>query len=729
MFRSPLPAMPLSVFINEFHYDNVGSDTGEFIEVAGPAGQDLTDWSLVLYNGSGGAVYDTVAFSGTIPDQGNSCGTLVVNFPSNGIQTGSPDGIALIDAGGTVVQFLSYEGSFTAVGGPAGGLTSSDIGVSESSSTPTGFSLQLTGTGSVYGDFTWSGPSPSTSGAFNSGQVFTTSPPPAITMTPISSIQGNSDTSPLAGQVVTIEAIVIGDFQNGDGDSGRNLGGFYVQEEDADADGDPLTSEGIFVFEGSTFITDVNLGDKVRISGTVREFFGETQLGSITAVEVISEGNSLPTATSISLPTSTVTLNQNGRYQPDLEAFEGMRVEFSETLTISELFQLDRFNEIRLVQGERPQQFTQFNTPDTAAYEAYLQAVGARTIVYDDGLNQQNAPIGNLDGFGPVFNTADAPRMGDTITGLEGVLSYQWAGNSASGATWRLRSTVDGANAFDQGNPRPATPPDVGGRLKVASFNVLNFFATIDAGTTTTVIGADPRGADNTDELNRQTEKLVTTILGLDADIIGLVEIENDFLSGSSGNAIEFLVNQLNSIAGAGRYSWVDPGTQFAGDDAIAVGFIYDTQAVGLKGDAAILNTPEFLDPNGSGESRNRAALAQTFEEIASGEIFTGVVNHFKSKGSSGLETDRSNPDVDQGDGQGYWNDTRTKAAQALAAWLDTDPTGSGDEDILILGDLNAYAKEDPITYLESIGYTDLARLYGGDDASSYVFDGQTGSL
>ena len=110
-----------SVFINEIHYDNTGTDTGEAIEVAGPAGTDLTGWNIVLYNGSNGASYNTTALSGAIPDQQDGFGTVYVSYPTNGIQNGSPDGMALVDAGGTVVQFLSYEGSFTAADGPAAG--------------------------------------------------------------------------------------------------------------------------------------------------------------------------------------------------------------------------------------------------------------------------------------------------------------------------------------------------------------------------------------------------------------------------------------------------------------------------------------------------------------------------------------------------------------------------------------------------------------------------------
>ncbi|HZD56215.1 MAG TPA: hypothetical protein VE136_05810, partial [Anaerolineales bacterium] len=161
-----------SVFINEIHYDNTGTDAGEAVEVAGPADTDLTGWTIALYNGSPTQlnVYDTINLSGTIPNQQNDFGTL--SFPRAGIQNGSPDGLALVDSSSTVIQFLSYEGSFTAVDGPAAGMTSTDIGVSEPFDTPVGDSLQLTGSGTVYEDFTWAGPEPNTFGAINTGQAF-----------------------------------------------------------------------------------------------------------------------------------------------------------------------------------------------------------------------------------------------------------------------------------------------------------------------------------------------------------------------------------------------------------------------------------------------------------------------------------------------------------------------------------------------------------------------------
>jgi hypothetical protein len=180
---SARPAHGQTVFVNEFHYDNAGTDAGEAIEIAGPAGTNLAGWQLVLYNGAGGAPYDTRMLSGVIPDQQNGFGTLTFTYPVNGIQNGSPDGIALVDGTGQVVQFLSYEGGFTAVGGPANGLASVDVGAEEGGETPVGFSLQLQGTGTTYADFTWSMPIAATVGSVNTSQTFQVGPPPpAVTI-------------------------------------------------------------------------------------------------------------------------------------------------------------------------------------------------------------------------------------------------------------------------------------------------------------------------------------------------------------------------------------------------------------------------------------------------------------------------------------------------------------------------------------------------------------------
>lgn len=173
-----MPASAATVFINELHYDNSGADAGEGVEIAGPAGTDLAGWSLAFYDGGSGTLYGSLALGGLIPDQQNGYGTLF--FARAGIQNGGtpgPDGLALLDSLG-VVQLLSYEGAFTAADGPAAGLTSVDIGVAETGTTPAGFSLQLTGTGSLYQDFVWNGAAAGSPGLVNTGQAFAPSPVP-----------------------------------------------------------------------------------------------------------------------------------------------------------------------------------------------------------------------------------------------------------------------------------------------------------------------------------------------------------------------------------------------------------------------------------------------------------------------------------------------------------------------------------------------------------------------
>ncbi|MEQ8575429.1 MAG: hypothetical protein RIB63_15275, partial [Fulvivirga sp.] len=156
------------VFINEIHYDNDGTDANEGVEIAGPAGTDLSGYSLIAYNGNGGAPYTTVNLSGVLANQSNGFGTAF--FAISGLQNGSPDGMALFD-GSSIVQFLSYEGSFTAVGGVADGLTSTDIGITQGSTTTLGNSLQLSGEGSSYEDFIWN-EATSTYNAPNENQEF-----------------------------------------------------------------------------------------------------------------------------------------------------------------------------------------------------------------------------------------------------------------------------------------------------------------------------------------------------------------------------------------------------------------------------------------------------------------------------------------------------------------------------------------------------------------------------
>jgi uncharacterized protein len=253
----------------------------------------------------------------------------------------------------------------------------------------------------------------------------------------------------------------------------------------------------------------------------------------------------------------------------------------------------------------------------------------------------------------------------------------------------------------------------------------LNYFNTF-TGCTNGVDGAstDCRGAENSLEFERQAAKIVAAMVQMDADIVGLIEIENDGYGPDS--AIQDLVNRLNAATGAGTYALIDVDAETGqlnamGTDAIKVGFIYKPGTVTPVGMTAALNSEEFVTGGDSGP-RNRPALAQAFEQNSTGGRLTVVVNHLKSKGSACTVPD-------QGDGQGNCNLVRLNAALLMAEWLRADPTGIGDPDVLIVGDLNSYAMEDPIMALEEFGFTNLILEFVGPDAYSYVFDGQWGYL
>jgi predicted extracellular nuclease len=556
---------------------------------------------------------------------------------------------------------------------------------------------------------------------------FTTQPPlPDIctnpnhpALTPINQVQSNTLTSPLSGTQVTVRGIVVGDFE-----TNAQLSGFYIQSEPALDDGDPATSEGLFVFNANT--NTVSLGDLVVVTDTVRETFGQTRLGNAPIILVCGPAP-LPAPTDVTLPFSS----------PDApEAFEGMRVRLPQNLTVTDNYFLGRFGQVTLSTGGRLQQPTQITTPGTLA-NAVQAANDLNRIILDDTTNQQNPDPVIFARNGLTLTAANTLRGGDTVSNVVGVMTYGWGGASASPDAYRVRPT--GPVTFTAANPRPAAPPPVGGSLRVASVNLLNYFNTFGANNCTLGVNGGAtncRGADNAAEFTRQVSKTIPMLLGLNADVIGLMELENDGYGPAS--AIQDLVNRLNAATAPGTYAFINPDaalgvTNTLGVDAIKVGFIYRPARVTPVGQTAVLTSGAFgpftLTDN-SQIQRNRPALAQSFQENATGARFTAVVNHFKSKGSSCANNQSPvGPDPDTGDGQGNCNLTRTAAAQELAAWLATDPTGINDPDILILGDLNAYAKEDPITALKNAGYVNLAEDRLGLTSYSYSFQGQWGSL
>lgn len=529
---------------------------------------------------------------------------------------------------------------------------------------------------------------------------------------PISEIQGDGREAAVTGPVSTT-GVVVGDYETG------GLDGFYVQ--DRKGDGDPSTSDGIFVYNPGQQV--VSVGDVVRVDGYASDHFDQTEI-SADRVSVCDSGAQVR-ATKVRLPFDDAA---------DRERYEGMLVRLTQKLSVTETYQLGRFGQVLLSSHGRLPQPTNVVRPGEPANR--VQARNAlNQILVDDASQFQNPDPILFGRDGDPLTAENTLRGGDTATNTVGVMTYTWGGNSASPNAFRVRpvGALHGRIRFHAANRRTHSPDRVGGDLRVASFNVLNYFNTFNDRSTRGqdcaggVAGApmECRGADNAFEFERQADKIVAAIAGLDADVVGLIEIENDGYGEDS--AIQNLVDRINAQVGEDTYSFVDVDAATGqvnalGHDAIKVGMLYKPAVVTPLGTAA-LNTHTFVYGNGT-EPHNRPALAQSFRD-ADGEVATVVVNHLKSKGSDCEDAG----DPDTGDGQGNCAQTRTVAAKELADWLDTDPTGVDDSDVLVMGDLNSYAMEDPIRALEEAGLVNLVRRFEGPDAYSYVFDGQWGYL
>ncbi|HEX3530703.1 MAG TPA: ExeM/NucH family extracellular endonuclease, partial [Thermoanaerobaculia bacterium] len=387
----------------------------------------------------------------------------------------------------------------------------------------------------------------------------------------------------------------------------------------------------------------------------------------------------------------------------------------------------------------RPQQFSEANPPSIAGNTAWADSLSRRKVILDDDNNAQewyltsSTPPGPADGLQYVYypranggfsvgtQGVDFFRGGDLVNGLTGVLHWSFPGFGA--ATWRIRPTAANPTTFTVANPRPVTPPNVGGAIHVVGMNLLNYFTTIDTTASNSVGpcgpsgGQDCRGADSVAELNRQRERASIVVCTLNADVYSFMELENT----TPSDTINDLLGAINArCGGAHPYAFVNTGGTL-GTDAIRVQQIYRTGIVSPVGSPLV-----DLDP-----IHNRPPTAQTYDVVdaanpAFGQRFTVIANHFKSKGSC----PGSGPDTDQNDGQSCWNATRTQQATRLLTWINgTVVPAAGDPDVLLLGDFNSYAKEDPVTTLNGGGYTDLETFFHGANAYSYLFDGQLGHL
>jgi uncharacterized protein len=531
--------------------------------------------------------------------------------------------------------------------------------------------------------------------------------------TPIDSVQGPGATSPLVGQVVDVEGIVVGDFQ---GSSALN--GFFLEEPVATQDGNPLTSEGIFVFASSLA---VNSGDRVRIRGTVTEFASgtssATELGSTSNATVCSTGNPLPPAVTITLPLDPGTT---------FERYEGMLVQFTQQLVVTGSFSLGQFGQIDLAPAVL---FTPTNTPGNVTTWAAATDLNARSVVsLDDASNSANA---NLNGGGlapypaPGLSASNTLRVGALVNPdpLGGSTPVPLVGILDEGFSVYRIQPIAPVTFSNAPNPRPDTAAQttaLGGRFRVASANVLNFFTTLGK-----------RGAQTAQELINQRAKVVAELSKLNSDIYGLSEVQNFANGNTSGgtytnDALNDLATNLATATGR-NYQFINTivaANVVGGDitqngtDAIRSAIIYDASTVTPVGLAALYY--QF--------DTNRPSLAQTFKPAAGAkadsQTFTVVVNHFRSKGSAcgGASDDPF---------QGNCNGLRLNMAQNVQTWLAGNPTSdpAPSRKLLLVGDYNAYLGEDPIQSFLSNGYTNLIAQLIGPGAYSYNFGSRAGYL
>jgi len=513
----------------------------------------------------------------------------------------------------------------------------------------------------------------------------------AVTHT-IPQIQGPGASSPYANSVQTTEGVVT-----------LKVGtGFFIQ--DPAGDGDPTTSDGIFVYTGNT-VAAVQPGDLVRVTGTVFEYTPSgaknsyTELKDVTSIITQSSGHSI-VPVNVSLP------NDN------LGQIEGMLVRFTQPLTVSQNAFLGTRGELTLSAGRRevPTNRHPAGSPEALALAA---ANDSNIIVLDDGIFVAPTTI-------PYIGEDNTVRSGDTVADLTGVVDFGAIGGG--GAAYKLQPTV--TPQFSRDNPRTGAPDLPPGNVKVASANVLNFFTTFTNGNTvfgqagqgctlgTSTTKSNCRGADNLAEFIRQRDKIVAELKAIDADVVGLMEIQNN-----GETAVTYLVDQLNASIGAVSYAVV-PKPVATGTDAIRVAMIYKPAKLGLVGgalsDAAAIN--------------NRPPMAQTFR-AANGEKFSLIVNHLKSKGSCPAG---SGADADNNDSQSCWNATRVQQAQRLVgSFVPQVAAAAGDSDVLIIGDLNSYGAEDPIQVITGAGFVnELERFVRPAGMPySFVFSGLSGYL
>ncbi|HEY0061059.1 MAG TPA: ExeM/NucH family extracellular endonuclease [Telluria sp.] len=505
----------------------------------------------------------------------------------------------------------------------------------------------------------------------------------------IPQIQGSGAASPFNNAVVLTEGVVTHKVANG----------YFLQ--DPQGDGDPATSDALFVFTPGA----VNVGERIRVRGTITEYRPTgaprtyTEMKDVVSTLVLSSGNSV----------SPTNINFDGG--TDLARYEAMLVNINNALTINQTTYLGDRGELTLANGRRETPTNRYR-PGTPEAIALAAANAGNALVLDDSLFSIPTVIPYVDGGNRVV------RAGDTVSGLTGVIDYGSIGGG--GAGFKLQYTVE--PAFSATNPRSAAPALAAGNLRVASANVLNYFTTFTNGSDVlgqtnqgcklgnTTTKGNCRGADNLAEFQRQSTKIVNELKAIDADVVGLMEIQNN-----GDIAVDYLVKQLNTAIGSNAYAYV-PAPATTGTDAIRVAMIYKPARVALVGGA--LSDGDAVN--------NRPPMAQTFK-AGNGAKFSLVVNHLKSKAGCG-----SGGNGDLGDGQGCNNLSRKQQATRLVEYfIPQVKSAANDSDVLVIGDMNAHGFEDPIYIMNQAGLVnELERFVRPNEIPySYVFDGEAGYL
>lgn len=750
LVAAPLAAIPAQanpagtgVVINEL-YMNGGSSgasfTHKFVELYNPTTADipLSGMSLQYRSRTGtGDPTSVVALTGVIPAEG----TYLVGGGTNGANGDAlpaPDqletALNFAGAGGLVIlanQTTALNPGTGNVAGVAGVIDLVGYGTANSYETAAApaasVSTSINRTAGAdtdvnSADFTVAAPTPTPSGYVPPGPV-------DHGLQPIAAIQGTGAESAWVGDFATTRGIVTAAYPTG------GFNGFYIQTPGTGGAvdlGTHTASDGLFIYSAGTNTVDaVSVGDYVEVSGTVGEFFGLTQLTPTDAASVTV----LPPPTTSVVP---ATVNWPTE-EAQRETLEGMLLAPQGAFTVTDTYLTNQYAEVLLAAGTSPLlQPTEIAAPGAAA-NAVAAANANISVALDDGATTNFLSSANTGIPVPYVSNDNPVRVGATVTFTAPMIfdfrNNKWKFQPTRQLTVANAATVQPAT-FE--NTRTSSPEDVGGELKLATFNVLNYFTTLGAdvtgctayndraGNPITVrscsVSNGPRGAWDAANLTRQQDKIVEAISALDADVVALEEIEASSAVAGGGTdrdaALNALVAALNAKAGSAVWSAVpSPAAVPTDEDVIRTAFIYKNATTETVGDSTILiGSAAFVNA--------REPLAQAFKVKGAPDAdkFLAIVNHFKSKGSAGPLPG----DTDQNDGQGNSNASRVAQATALVAFADTVSAAAGTDKVFLMGDFNAYRMEDPITVLTDAGYVDQGSKTG---EYTYSFGGAVGSL